>query len=701
MSPADTRNELLSFLNQPLESVVGLSKAQLNKITKSLGPKVFDLVVDNIPDKYETRLLALNIADLVPGEMSTFRGTVIRSKKGFGKVPAVISVEFDGHIINLTFFGKVGDIYTTVFSPGDEVLVSGEVNPRQVFPGFVNPELFKHDAQWKELLSGIVPVYRKIQGVSHLFMLRTVRAVLLKLAGFNGDWMPSYVIEKEKMPSLVVSLMNVHFPKADIPLSSLQQKESPWHRRVAFDKLFFLQFGAYNEKIASRKNKNRVIRPVSVLAADAEKNMPFKLTASQKRVLEEIRRDLASEYPMNRLLQGDVGSGKTAVMILAGLDMAAAGFKTVIMAPTEILAKQHCDSIRKIVPEGVKCHIITGGVTGKKRKKEMLEEANRSNFIVGTHALYENLDFMPDIGLVIIDEQHRFGVAQRMKLMERSFLPDVLIVSATPIPRSLALTIYGVTDISVINEMPPGRVPVKTRFVKHGDRGKVFSYVADIIIKNGAKGYWVCPLVEESEKMDLKHVQGVYEEFRTILGEKAVLLHGRMKGDEKNQIISRLKTGNINIIISTIVIEVGVDVTDAEFMVIENADRFGLAQLHQLRGRVGRGDKKSFCALIASSDLSGKADSRLDFISRNDNGFKIAEFDMKARGPGSLAGLDQSGYKNDPYFLLAAQYGEFVERAGAHVRKIYETDSENGTVRDIERVFFLFFRESFNRFKTG
>lgn len=701
MSLLQGRNELLSFLNQPLESVVSLSRVQLNKITKSIGPRIFNLLVDNIPDKYETRLLALNSADLMQGEIATFRGTVVKAKKGFGKVPAVIAVEFDRHIITLTFFGKVGDIYTTVFSTGDEVLISGEVNLKQVFPGFINPELFKYDEQWKELLSGIVPVYKKIQGVSHLFMLRTVKAVLLKLADYNGDWMISEILEKEKMPPLIRSLMNVHFPKADISLTGLQQKESLWHRRIAFDKLFFLQFGAYNEKIACRKNKHRVVKPSSELAVNAQKGMPFMLTDAQIRVLEEIRRDIVSDYPMNRLLQGDVGSGKTAVMILAGLDMAAAGFKTVIMAPTEILAKQHYDSIRKIVPDVVTCQIITGGITGKKRKKEMLEKSGLSDFIVGTHALYENLDFMPDIGLVIIDEQHRFGVGQRMKLVDKSFLPDVLVVSATPIPRSLALTIYGVTDISVINEMPPGRIPVKTRFVKHGDRQKVFDYVTDIIAKNNAKGYWVCPLVDESEKTDLKHVQGVYEEFRSVLGEKAVLLHGRMKGAEKNDVIDRLKSGNANIIISTVVIEVGVDVTDAVFMIIENADRFGLAQLHQLRGRVGRGDKKSFCALIASPELSGKADQRLDFISKNDNGFKIAEYDMKARGPGSLAGLDQSGYKNDPYFLLAAQYGEFVERAGSYVRKMYEEELYSGMIQDTGKVFALFFKESFNRFKTG
>lgn len=701
MSSDCSNNGLLSFLNQPIESVVGLSRVQLNKISKSSGCRVFNLIVENIPEKYEARLLAVNLKDLVPGEISTFKGKIVKCKKGFGRSPAVISISFDNHIINLTFFGKVGDIYTASFSPEDDVLVSGEVNPKFVFPSFTNPDLFKYDENWKELLSGIVPVYRKIQGVSHLFMLRTIRAILTKLKTFSGEWIPDFALKDEKFPSLIDSLMNIHFPKAGTQIPELLDKTSLWHRRIAFDKLFFFQFGAYNERMGNRKNKNREVNVKSDLSLKTEKELPFKLTNAQKRVLEEIRKDMLSEFPMNRLLQGDVGSGKTAVMILAGLDMINSGYKTVIMAPTEILAKQHFDSITKLVHSDVSCQIITGGVTGKKKRKEMIENSFKADFIVGTHALYENLEFMENIGLIIIDEQHRFGVGQRMSLLSKSFLPDVLIVSATPIPRSLALTIYGATDISVIDEMPPGRIPVLTKYVRNENRKKVFDYVVDIIRNTNEKGYWVCPLVEESEKIDLKHVQGVYEEFLSYLGEKVAFLHGKIKGDEKNDIIQKLKSGEVNIIVSTVVIEVGVDVSDATFMVIENADRFGLAQLHQLRGRVGRSDKKSFCALIASEDLSEKADKRLEFISKNENGFRIAEFDLKTRGPGSLAGLDQSGYKNDSYFLLAAQYGVLVEKAGEYVKTMYRSNRFFNEIRDSGYIFSLFFKESFNRFKTG
>ncbi|HOG43426.1 MAG TPA: helicase-related protein, partial [bacterium] len=389
-----------------------------------------------------------------------------------------------------------------------------------------------------------------------------------------------------------------------------------------------------------------------------------------------------------------------AVMILSGIDVISSGYKTVIMAPTEILAVQHFNTISKNVPESLKIELFLGGVTGKKKKAQRAENAAKADFIIGTHALFENMEFMNDIGLVIIDEQHRFGVSQRMSLQNKAMNPDVLIVSATPIPRSLALTVYGSTDISVIDEMPPGRKPIVTRHVKHFNRNKVFDHVVEIIEKNNEKGYWVCPLVEESEKIDLKHVEGVFEEFRSVLGDKVLLLHGKMKGDEKSAVIEKLKSGFANLLVSTIVVEVGVDVTDASFMVIENAERFGLAQLHQLRGRVGRGEKKSFCALISSEEVGGKADKRLEFIAKTENGFKIAEYDLKTRGPGAMTGLEQSGFRNDPYFMLAAVHGDLVERAGSAVKKIFAGKNIE-MIKYLEKVFDQFFKESFNRFKTG
>jgi len=697
-------SKLLSFLNQPLESAVDLSKTQLKKIVAALGGKVFDFLVGNLPEGYETRFLVTKFSDFERGKMATFKAKVVSVKRGFGKIPSYLKVDLAGSLVTITFFGKLGMIYCNLYHEGDEVLVSGEVSPKSFAINLVNPEIFKFDEGWKTLLSGYIPVYKNIVGVSHLFMLRTAKMLVNLLSAHRGEWFPESLKKEFNFPGFVESLMNLHFPHLSADIDELNEFKTKWHKRIAFDQLFFFQFGSQFSAIGMRTDKNRRIKTESDLSVSVEKNMVFELTKAQKRVLGEIRSDLSSIYPMNRLLQGDVGSGKTAVMVLASLDVIANGYKSVIMAPTEILAAQHYKTISQMVPENIKIELFLGGVTGKKKKAERLENAKKADFLIGTHALFENMEFMEDIGLIIIDEQHRFGVSQRMKLQSKSTHPDVLVVSATPIPRTLALTVYGSTEISVIDEMPPGRIPVTTRLVPAGNRVKVFDFVTEIIKNQNKKGYWVCPLVEESEneemKSEMKHVEGVYEEFSKVLGDKAALLHGRMKGEEKRIIIDRLKNGEINLLVSTIVVEVGVDVPDTVFMVIENAERFGLAQLHQLRGRVGRGKAKSFCALIAGSDISEKAFNRLDFLSKTENGFKIAEYDLKTRGPGALTGLEQSGFKNDAYFLLAVRHGELVEKARIFTKNILASGDDE-YIKFCNRVFELFFAERFNRFRAS
>jgi ATP-dependent DNA helicase RecG len=697
-------SKLLSFLNQPLESAVDLSKTQLKKIVAALGGKVFDFLIGNLPESYETRFLVTKFSDFERGKMATFKAKVVSVKRGFGKIPSYLKVDLAGSLVTITFFGKLGMIYCNLYHEGDEVLVSGEVSPKSFAINLVNPEIFKFDEGWKTLLSGYIPVYKNIVGVSHLFMLRTAKMLVNLLSAHRGEWFPESLKKEFNFPGFVESLMNLHFPHLSADIDELNEFKTKWHKRIAFDQLFFFQFGSQFSAIGMRTDKNRRIKTESDLSVSVEKNMAFELTKAQKRVLGEIRSDLSSIYPMNRLLQGDVGSGKTAVMVLASLDVIAGGYKSVIMAPTEILAAQHYKTISQMVPENIKIELFLGGVTGKKKKAERLENAKKADFLIGTHALFENMEFMEDIGLIIIDEQHRFGVSQRMKLQSKSTHPDVLVVSATPIPRTLALTVYGSTEISVIDEMPPGRIPVTTRLVPAGNRVKVFDFVTEIIKNQNKKGYWVCPLVEESEneemKSEMKHVEGVYEEFSKVLGDKAALLHGRMKGEEKRVIIERLKNGEINLLVSTIVVEVGVDVPDAVFMVIENAERFGLAQLHQLRGRVGRGKAKSFCALIAGSDISEKAFNRLDFLSKTENGFKIAEYDLKTRGPGALTGLEQSGFKNDAYFLLAVRHGELVEKARIFTKNILASGDDE-YIKFCNRVFELFFAERFNRFRAS
>ncbi len=693
-----SRIRLFSFLKRDICSVVPLKRTQLKKIQKFAGERVGDVLLKLTPEKYEKRVLLTDVSKMSPDERITCAGRVSAWKKGQGRRPSTMVVELSGGRIHCVFFGKVAFSYMRTFPEGSEVLVSGKVRPSSIIPSFAHPEIYRYDEKWKKLLSGIVPVYPSIKGVSALFMLRTAAEILRRLNEIEGDWIPVSLTGKMKYEDFTTSLIRTHFPEISTDISLLNSFRTSFHRRMARDRIFFFHYGLELNKKESRVEKRRKIKTGGSLSKTMEKELPFSLTDAQKRSLKEIRKDLSSPYPMNRLLQGDVGSGKTLVMLFASLDVVQSGYSAVIMAPTEILAEQHLKTIQKFLPAEVSVSILKGGMSGKKKKRS-LEDVGEADIIVGTHALYENLDKMKKLGLVIIDEQHRFGVAQRMELMNKAENPDVLIVSATPIPRSLSLTLYGGVDISVINEMPPGRKPVTTRYVSAFNRNKVIDYVVEIAKKKNRKGYWICPLVEESESIQLRDVNSVYEELRKLCGDRVALLHGRMKNSEKNKIIENLREGSTNILVSTIVVEVGVDIPDASFMVVENAERFGLAQLHQLRGRVGRSDIKSFAAFIAGESIGEKAENRLEFMVGNRDGFRIAEFDLKQRGPGALTGLDQSGFKNDPVFILTARYGEEVQKAKDMVEKISLLSEDEK--KWIHLIYSEFFSEDVRRYGVG
>ncbi|MCK5807981.1 ATP-dependent DNA helicase RecG [bacterium] len=693
----EARKALLHFFNTNLTALVPLHSGQMKKIVAAVGERVHHILLGTVPLKYEQRVHATSLSVLQPGETVTLDGVISAWKRGFKRVPTTGRVTLKNGSFSVTFFGKVGLRYVQQFPVGSRVLLSGTMSTKTLHPTLTNPELFAFDEVWEELLSGYVPSYRKIPGVSHLFFLRVMRELLKQLSHFKGDWLDSALLESMALPPLVESIQNVHFPLLSTNIDVLNSGLTKWHKRLAYDTLFFLSFGTALYRKRTEKDKNRSISAPSSPAIDVEKSLPFALTTAQSRVLAEIRSDLQKSIPMSRLLQGDVGSGKTVVMLLAGLDIVDAGYKTLIMAPTEILAKQHLKTIESLLPERYKTTLLVGSLGKGKKAKKAMEQVADSHFIIGTHALYERLDEMSDIGLVIIDEQHRFGVGQRMKLIEKGDDSDILVVSATPIPRSLALTLFGGIEISVIDEMPPGREAVNTRFVMHNKRTVVIEYVRAIIEENGRRGYWVCPLVEESEKMDLKHVEGVFEELFELFGGRVALLHGRMKAEEKDRVLNQLRDGTVSVLVSTVVIEVGVDIPDASFIVIENAERFGLAQLHQLRGRVGRGAIKSFCALLASEDISEKASNRLTFLSENHSGFKIAEYDLSQRGPGALTGVMQSGFKNDPYFLVAARYGVLIEKSRGHAYTVFSSEKR----AEIEEWFAVLHKEKFMRYRSG
>ena len=493
-----------------------------------------------------------------------------------------------------------------------------------------------------------VPVYRKL-GEVRTRQLRSIMHHIVERLDFSEieEVIPQEVLARDSLISRRDALRQIHFPAEDAPLELYNKAQSPAHRRLIFEEFFWLALAMGVRRQGREQSLKGTVIEVNDRVRDAVRGiLPFKPTGAQKRVLKEIVQDMASERPMNRLVQGDVGSGKTIVALQASVVAIENGYQAAIMVPTEILAEQHARNMKRMLASTrYRVELLTGSLAAA-RKRELHEsiEAGEVDLVVGTHALIQEGVNFQKLGFVVIDEQHRFGVLQRAELINRGYNPDTLVMTATPIPRSLAMTIYGDLDLSVIDEMPPGRKPVITKVRGEDARNKIYHFL-DTIIRQGRQVYIVYPLVEESEKLDLlnasqmaEHLQtGVFPNFR--IG----LIHGRMKQEEKDAVMSEFRSGALHILVATTVIEVGVDVPNASVMIIEHAERFGLSQLHQLRGRVGRGDEQAFCILLAGNKRTAEARERLSIMEETGDGFKVAEKDLELRGPGEVMGTRQSG----------------------------------------------------------
>jgi ATP-dependent DNA helicase RecG len=546
------------------------------------------------------------------------------------------------------------------FLPNDETagsfgLLKEQPGPSKVQPVFGDDRTLEEDLGDPKLAmvhtARRVPVYRKLGQFQTKRLREIVFDVIQNLDPRTvPEVLPEAVLKEHGLIPRARALAEIHFPPEDSVIADYERFRSEAHRRLIFEEFLWLSFGLQLKRGERRKEpKGTVIEIPDETRKRIAQLLPFELTNAQKRVTERILEDLQSEAPMNRLVQGDVGSGKTIVAFIAMFVAMENGYQAALMSPTEILAEQHARNAEAVFREtGYRICLLTGSMKAAEKRKAHERIANGGvHLVIGTHALVQETVKFESLGLAVIDEQHRFGVLQRAELTKRGYNPDVLVMTATPIPRSLAMTVYGDLDVSVIDEMPPGRTPIKTVVLGEDQRAGVYKGMAREI-DLGRQVYVVYPLVEESEKLDLKAATIMFEELRDrVFPDRTVgLIHGRMKAADKEETMRRFVTGELNILVSTTVIEVGVDVPNASLMVVEHAERFGLSQLHQLRGRVGRGAEQSFCVLLTGDKKTAVAKERLGIMEKTNDGFKIAEKDLEIRGQGEILGTRQSGIQN-------------------------------------------------------
>jgi ATP-dependent DNA helicase RecG len=672
------------------------------KYVKGIGPRIaealatkgihtVDELLHYLPFRYEDRLNPRGIAELRPGEMATVIGEVRNSGLFRTRRMPIFQLTIGQGRARLKCLWFHGAYLQDKFKPGQMVALYGKVEqdksgelqiiqPQVEMLG--DPSDEGADAPEKKAaesleIGRIVPIYESV-GQARLtprWFRRVIRTALESLTPDLPEPIPAAVRSRLGLVSPQEALWKAHWPEAGESLNDLQSSRTPAHIRLIFDELFFVELGLEMKRRQQKAETGIAFALDERVRTAIKKILPFHPTAAQKRVLKEIAGDMEKPYPMRRLLQGDVGSGKTIVGFEAAIIAIENGCQVALMAPTEILAQQHYFSARRILEgAGYRIVLLTGSLEAD-RKREIRRHIAQGNaqLVIGTHALLEEKVGFSRLGLVIVDEQHRFGVMQRLKLMKKSgdrdgerssgtenvaprrltgtVEPDVLVMTATPIPRTLALTLYGDLDLSVLDELPPGRTPIITRRVADERSPEVWDFVRKQVLA-GHQAYVVYPVIEENEENELKAAIKMYRELssRTFSDLKVGLLHGRLEPELKDQVMRMFQKGELQILVATTVIEVGVDVANATVMVIEHAERFGLAQLHQLRGRIGRGAAKSYCILMTGGKVTEEGERRLDAMVKTNDGFKIAELDLELRGPGEFFGTRQAGM---PSFRIA------------------------------------------------
>ncbi len=688
------RPEILFPIFAPVTSLKGVGPRIATLIEGIAGPHIADLFW-HLPSGLIDRRFAPRIADAPSGVIATITVDVVSHHPPPNRrLPYKITCEDETGRMSLVFFHARADYLNNILPEGETRVVSGKVERFNDEIQMAHPDHVGTPAE-RDKLQAVEPVYPLTQGLSLKVLSKAIGGAL-PLAPVLPEWLDPAFRKKHSWPAWREALETLHSPETEDDLSP----ETPARCRLAYDELLANQLALALVRAHMRHQRGRSTTGTGVLRNKVLAALPWRLTNSQSGALDEITADMASDARMHRLLQGDVGSGKTVVALLSMLAAVEDGGQAVILAPTEILARQHLATIAPLAEAaGIRAEILTGREKGRNRDGILARLADGTTSIaVGTHALIQTGVDFGKLTMAVIDEQHRFGVHQRLLLAEKGAAVDILVMTATPIPRTLMLTAYGDMEVSKLSEKPAGRQPIDTRTISLSRLSEVTAAIRRAL-ETDARIYWVCPLVEESEKVDLSAAEDRAEQLRRQFGDRVMLVHGRMKGADKDKVMAAFADGSARILVATTVIEVGVDVPEATIMVVEHAERFGLAQLHQLRGRIGRGEKPSTCLLLYGDGLTETARSRLKILRESEDGFRIAEEDLRLRGAGELLGTRQSGL---PEFRIAdlAVHDDLLAAARDDAQLIL---NRNPGLRDergeaLRTLLYLFERDAAVRF---